>query len=590
VILAPGQLLVQPDAGFSLITDLVASEGLIRLPREATETVNSGAFRYRLQSVGEPPRYRGYLKETPPEATITGALEMVAEASSIRITADWLVTPQGSLRGQLPIENVGDQGQLLYELIGSRELGQSESGQSESGQSEQAARVTSWKVTVNGQPAVIRPASGGELRAGISAIYSEQLASQPCQIRLLGSLPLRLAEATLENKNPRVRAELRLPRPALPSGSWQPDLGLRTVESPGLSLLVSGAEQAADEPLDLSGNGAVMVTLESRVDELVRAPVIERALMRSELGRGRRFDRLLANVSGGSPSFRVEFAASFDDALSGPQAADQPVVRIFLDGEERFDFEQSASGLEIPFEPASESRMIDIRVWSAHDGSGPATAVRPRLRLPISTGKTYWDVVLAPDRHLVWSMSGASELMVWRYDRLFVRRVPIRSYADLLNWMGADSPAETQAGNRYLLVTSDPGALEFYESGRPLLWLTIASIVLGATAFLLYYPVLRHPIVAVVAGCLLAGLAWIAPDLAVIAGQLVIVAMLLVAVMMGTRAILTRRPRATVLGGLADGSSVRSAAARRNSGSNVEPKTTQIQEAVPSGSAAGVQS
>ena len=155
---------------------------------------------------------------------------------------------------------------------------------------------------------------------------------------------------------------------------------------------------------------------------------------------------------------------------------------------------------------------------------------------------------------------------------------------------------ETQAGNRYLLVTSDPGSLQICEAGRPLLWLTIGGIVLGSAILLFYLPVFRHPLLLVAAGLAVAGLGWLVPALAVIAGQLMIAAMLLVAVMLGVRAVLSRRPRSTVLGGMPSGSSVQSGNGRRsveskngNGSANTggETPSLRLPETVTSGNAAG---
>lgn len=557
VILAPGTLRIGAEDGLALIVDLQSSHGLTPLPMDPSSEQEADRMQvYQVKPpVGPAPRYEGFLSEDRTEATIDAALELAVVDRSLRMTTDWLITPRGSLRGRLPIEMP------------------------------ESTSAESWEATVDGRPGLLREDEQGEV-----ILYSDDLDNLPRRIRMTSAVPLPDFNSSdgvsplPEQTDGRFR-EVRIspPRPALAGGTLNGPLKVRTIESPGFELRVEDrADVAASDDADRQ---TLTVGIRIRPPEVHRRQIVTRAVLHSEINRTRRYDRLLAQVVGEGDAFQIGFAPLEED---DPQSS-ETTVRVYVDGQETVDFVETPQGISVSLDPES-SHLVDLRLWRSHSGDLLAGMVQPAWKLPVSSGNIYWDVTLASDRHLVWAAPGTSEMMQWRYANLYVHRVATRTYADLLRWMGAEERPELQIGNRYLLVTSDPGSLRFFEAGRPILWGVVASLTLAISCLLLYAPRLRHPLSLIVAAIAVGGLSLLAPALAVIVGQLLLGALGLVAVMLGVHAIITRRPRATVLGGapVIRDPSTQNLSGRRAAAAS-EPTSAHLQETVP-GSAAGARS
>lgn len=618
VIVSQGALSVGANTGYALVPDLEASQGLTLLPNDlglASSGVGSSmrstsvpgapgademVSRFRVLNVGLTPVYQGYLTERRPEANIDAKIDIALDGEVIRIINDWVVKPRGRLQGQLPIN--------IPKLTDLETSVSTDNGKKERNLVTVAGE--DWIVRVDGQPGFLRNDLNGRW-----TLFSERLAGDTCRVQLeaivsvagkaseaIGGEPVESGSESESLKDSETEGigdtmlVVALPKPAL-TGATLGRTSPVSVAAPADLQVLLGAEQvevSSDEPYNAFSDSQLLINLQKR-KELEASPlVLNQALMRTELGRFRRYDRLLCQVSGGSGSFRIDFTP--ENASSLLAGDGERVIRIWVDGTEILNFQRFPTGLEILLDATAAKHLVDIQIWRPRTTAGMMATISPELRLPISSGKTYWDVVMAADRHLIWSSPGASELMLWRYENLFVHRVPTRSYSDLLAWIGGPAPTDSQAGNRYLLVTADPGSLRIAEAGRPLLWFSIGGTVLAISVLLFYAPALRHPLLAVAGGVGVGGMAWLVPDLAVIAGQLMIFAMLLIAIMLGIRALLSRRTRPTVLGGIPEGSSIRSVGVRRSglsgpdAGMNEAKSKRGISDTIGSGSAAGVQS
>jgi hypothetical protein len=558
ILVVPANLNLTADDDLSIIADLEKSTGLTPQPAEPGSPNNGMRNqRFRLQPTDGPPVFEGYLVDKPVEASIDATVSASLIADDLQIVQDWAVVPSGNLKGQLPLRNAVQSFSLQRNGV------------------TMAVPVT-WQIYVNDQLGLLRWT--GEDHA---TLYADMLASQPCRIRMIATLSLPKTSVT-EFENPEeLVVDIRTPRSDLP--------GVRVVGTVPMSLNSSNEfdvslvldEGSSSESKDVYASDSSSIRIHQRQQDNSSRLIVERALLRSEIGRSRRYDRLLCRVIGGDNNFFVNLHDSvFKNGVS------DLAVRVYVNGMEASNFTIQNTRVSIPLTGESESRLVDIRMWQSRQGGMIADFIEPAMQLPISTGKTYWDIVLPTDRHLMWSSSGSNELMLWRYSQLFVQRVPTRTHAELLEWIGGPPPPESQGGNRYLLVTSDPSSVVFMEAGKPILWLLVSSIVLSISTLLFYVPSLRHPLIAVAAAALVVGMAWLVPDVAVISGQLFMGAFLVVAVMFGVRAILVRRPRATVMGGPGEISSVHSATGRRNL-SPSEPTSTRLHEPVSGSSAVG---
>ncbi len=563
ILVVPAILNLTADDDLSVIADLEKSTGLTPQPADPSSlnnsTLNSGSRvqKFRLQPTDGLPVFEGYLVDKPVEASIEATVSASLIADDLQVVQDWSVVPSGNLKGQLPLRNVVQAFSLQHNGV-------------------TISVPVIWQIYVNDQLGLLRWT--GEDHA---TLYADMLASLPCRIRMVATLSLPKA-AVSEFENPEeLIVDVRTPRSDLPGVRvvGAVPLSLSSSTEFDVSLVLDGG--TSSESKDAYAFDSSSIRIHQRQQDNSSRLVVERALLRSEIGRSRRYDRLLCRVVGGDNNFFV----SLHDSVFKNGVSDL-AVRVYIDGVEANSFTIQNTRLSIPLSEAKESRLVDIRMWQSRQGGMIADFIEPAMQLPISTGKTFWDVVLPTDRHLIWSSSGSNELMLWRYSQLFVQRVATRTHAELLEWIGGPPPPESQGGNRYLLVSSDPSSLMFMEAGKPILWLLVSSIVLTISTLLFYVPRLRHPLIAVAAATLVAGMAWLVPDVAVISGQLFIGAFIVVAVMFGVRAILVRRPRATVMGGTGEISSVHSGTGRRNL-SPAEPTSTRLHEAVTGSSAVG---
>ncbi len=101
------------------------------------------------------------------------------------------------------------------------------------------------------------------------------------------------------------------------------------------------------------------------------------------------------------------------------------------------------------------------------------------------------------------------------------------------------APHPMPPGNRYLYIGSDVLSFRAVLMSRVVLWIVVGTLVLLTSIVLTYFPQTRHPLTAVVGAVLFAGLIAIAPDAAVLAGQLAIIALVLVIVMIAVRSLVT---------------------------------------------------
>jgi len=573
VILSPGRVQIRTTSGLSVIPDLTASQGIERLivasrAPGTPDTPSADGLDFRLLSIDREASFHGYLVERPPEATFTSAAEFaVGPADQLRTKIVWNVSPRSDLRGQLPVR-------LPRSL---RREASSEGGD-----------ALQWIVTVNGQVAVLRSAEENESVAADQILYSQELGSQPCQIEwtLLSRLASSITEPDPRRSDNRV--PIILPVPALARSSDFKPIEIRSIEEAGLQLILRHQGNETIGPIDLLADSTIEALIRLRETSPEGTAVIDGALLRSEIGRQRRFDRLVAKVRRGSV-VRIPLDAIVETAnLSVPGFNGRnAILRIYVDNIESSAFSVSSEGIQLNLPNANQDHFIDIRLWQTRDDVGVTTTLRPAFQVPLSVGKISWDVVLAADRHLIWYSPLAASWMRWQFDRGMIYRVPLRSYDELLRGLGTAPPTESTAGNRYLLVSSDPASLEIYQASRVVLWMVVAGSVLIISWALLYLPALRSAWSLIFAACILAGLAWNAPDFAAILGQLVFYAMIFVAIMVGLKGILARRPRATVLGGMVEEPLPPSAESATAVPAPPEPGSGRIPEVISGSSAAG---
>ncbi|MEX0712445.1 MAG: hypothetical protein WD278_08855 [Pirellulales bacterium] len=136
----------------------------------------------------------------------------------------------------------------------------------------------------------------------------------------------------------------------------------------------------------------------------------------------------------------------------------------------------------------------------------------PRLDPSIAIRRTYWQLVLPADEHVLGGPAGLTSEFAWHWNGFYWARRPLLEQPALEAWSGASPEAVLPVGvNRYLFSGHRVGdALELRLAGRSMLVLAASGCVLSVGLLLIYVPRLRHAglllaaAVATLAGALLA--------------------------------------------------------------------------------------
>lgn len=496
MLVQPGQLTVITEAGISLVTDVSESIGVTERPPTAGAT-GPPTTHYQ---VGPEATLVGYLIEDRPQVAVQASATVTIEDDDRLVTqVDWTLRPQGALAGRLPLAFPTDQ------------------------------PLENWVVTVDQQPAVLRALDDGR-----AMLIAPQLQSGEHQVRFHNS---RLLEPPGDPPQTQV-LELGLPSPGIGDVSMGAAVRIEFRGSPTWDLAVDvDGTPNTELVLERLPTRPLKLRLQARQETRNRV-VVPRAMLRSICGRKTRQERLVATVVGtGVLQLQLQLPAG------------NPEVRTRVDGAE-LDLTPSSDGtLQIPLTSTATEHVVDVRVWVNVDGSAVGSRLQPVIRLPVGTGQLFWMIVLPSDEHIVWASPTLGRAMRWQFDRWQLRRVATQSEQSLAQWAGGTTAQSTTIGNEYLYIGADPWGLQVVTAGKSLIWAVVGGLVLIVATGIVYLPWLRHPLSVVVAAVALGGVTLLAPDAAVLAGQLTLLALSLVAVMMGVRAALLGRPHERVFTG-----------------------------------------
>lgn len=597
-------LSVAAQADYRFVADLESSSGLgevlrIAAPLPSAEPlVASGGQspalpepqlenRYALPDISQPCNLAGFLLSERPRIAYQAEADITLVGNQLVEEIRWVVYPQGGLRGRLPIawgraaaEDNSQSGGAVVKL-----------GNDTAAESRFPVPPGQWTVTVDDSPATLRrdEPSG-------QSIYSDLLAAGPHRVRLRRSRELPAALFTdADSKSPWALQCVALPRPAVTDVTLRGPMALRLQAGGGRDLVwadPSGLPRgSSDEVVSLASPPLEILPLQLRsVHQRQEDVLVQRAIVRTALGGDVQQDDLLARVHG-SGVLRLPLSLTSDQQLIRATLDGQPTeVEISPDGHAWLRIEQAGS------------YTVGLQIWTPRLTQSASSTLQPVLRLPVGTERYYWEVILPQDNHLVWASPSMGRAMRWQFDRWRLHRQPVLSAAELADWVGASWETRLPPGNRYLFVGVDASGLRAVAFSRMLIWMLGGSTVLLVGGLLSYVPAARHPLLAVAAAVALSGLMLLAPDAAVLAGQVMLIAILMVAVMTGVSYLLTpRRPRRSGAASSFDRSSVRAANRSRSelapasdraaSGSAaLPPETRNWEEPRPHGPAAEVRS
>ncbi len=174
---------------------------------------------------------------------------------------------------------------------------------------------------------------------------------------------------------------------------------------------------------------------------------------------------------------------------------------------------------------------LNYRVATPLVGWGKFSLEPPRFDEPLWVRRTYWQVVLPGDQHLLTSSGSYSSEFEWTWNGMGWSRAPLAEQAELEQWVGTSHAAAMPAGsNRYLFSTlGNPETLQTVTVSRGAMVLLMGGIALILALVGFYVPVVRHPGVAMACALVMVAGGWMQPDLAFLAIQIGVLAVAFVA-------------------------------------------------------------
>lgn len=560
-------------SGRTLMTvDLQASQGLTRVANPESKIVSGeNVSRFRLAGIGQLVNVVGTLQDQPLRIALDSDATVELDGSQILTTVDWVIDSPMDLEGRLPIriprrgfadllggdpllgsEAIRD---LLPSLFGTRAPGDA----SEQTESIENANVFDriadsslaggagvdepWVVTVDDVPATLRSLDKDRFE-----LISDRLASGTMTIRW------RHGQEVVTNVGGREIQQLVFPRPRMPDvtlrGKFK--IKLRGDGESELSVLESASNGVESSTDDATGSGifetiyqpATSRSLQRRtrylvMDQLPREPVrvrvrtqtagiqdleVNQIVLRSAISHQTRKEQVLATIRRGT-QFRIQVKGS--DEIKAEALVDGNPVAV----------ENHQGWLVVELPGDARQHRLELSIWVPQPAMGSINRIGPLIEFPDTVGRIFWQVIAPLDSHVVWASPTVGRAMSWEFDRWRLFRRSSLNDQDLAKLVGSTSD-QSSPGNRYLYVGTDLPAFEVMIASRTFLWMIVASTVLCLSILLTYVPVTRHPMTAVVVAILFAGLIVIAPDAAVLAGQLGIVSLVLVIVMVAIRSLL----------------------------------------------------
>lgn len=546
-----------------LVVDLERSEHLERSVSDTTDADDS-VREFTVMPPESAATMTGTLVVQPPRLVLENKAKIQLAQETVKTVVDWTVESQVDLEGRLRI------------VIPVERLTVADSDQEGGGGEGLTER---WFVSVNGTPAELRPvtptgdtdfadyapdtkapADGATLPVStdetVSAgsgpesatptvppvrtaspvssrkyfdIISDRLADGPIDIRFESAQPLpRDSEASL------ATTRVALPYPLVDDITLK---GNVTVDLIGDDFRELAAQKQMQE------NPLIFRTLPQRPISLRVFPrpplkselVAGDVLVRSAISEVAQHDQLLASLTG---------AGDFELKLRQPE---KTVVQVYLDGEVvPFRTVDQQLIVSVPND-GSANHVIDIRLWIDRTNRGILQTIQPLAYFGPGSGKLYWQVLVPKDNHLVWAAASLGRPMQWTVDQWRLLRQPLLNEGTLIGRV-IDSDQDRielssmPGGNRYLFTAMDDRTFCAMTGSRTLLWLAVAGVIVLLATLVTYLPVTRSPLSAIVAMVAFAGLLAVAPDAAVLVGQIAMLSLGLVIVMFAIRSLVLPAP------------------------------------------------
>lgn len=525
-----------------LVVDLDASTGVTRIIPSASEaTTDSPISRFRVMSQEDPVIVVGSLIDQLPRIAMASQSTVELDGRQLRTTIDWDISSGLDLEGALPVRIPGLTDGLLEESerigltssnpggLETASLAPASSVVDDGSTADATPRIPAgdssqvgerWVVTVGGVRAELR-----QLQDERYLLVSPKLSSGSMRIRWQSTknLPVRLSNGSIES--------IAMPRPDFPDVTLRGSQSVTLQGNQDFELVSADPPRGTDLQLESIPRDPLRIRFQSRLTSREELS-IRQTMLRTVVGRVTRHEQVIAELQGGD-QFRVEL----------PETTGDVSVEAYIDNTIPVPVRREGKMLQIALPGDKARHVVDLRVWLESPAQSSLETIRPVLKLPIGSGRVYWQIVAPLDGHVLWASPTLGRSMTWRFDDWRLYREPTFSNTELRNMFSRSADVAAPGsplppGNPYLYVGSDTRSFEVIVVSRVTLWLAVSSMVLASAVVLTLVPRSRHPLTVVVAAILFSGLLAIAPDAAVLAGQFGIIALVLVIVMIAIRVLL----------------------------------------------------
>ncbi|WP_345685318.1 hypothetical protein [Novipirellula caenicola] len=557
-------VMVANQGRMSFVVDLQDSQNIDRvISTDNASTVETPRSNYRIIPPDAAGKMVGHVVQQSPTISLAGDATIEIEGRSLHTTLDWIVNSSLDLEGRLPIqiasqdypstskpEDASLSDDSLHGTVSDGSVSKEMKAETTKDSDTSATDFASaWTVRVNNQPAVLEPRGDDRYE-----LISEQLGSGSMSIRWEQLRPIqdvRSADHIETLSIPRpfgVETTFRGTMRVLMQGDTTTEIiaADRLSKASGMIGDASTSDETASPVSPIQDRDKSTMILEALPREPLRLRFrsrqtdtedvfVSRAVLRSATGYATRMEQLLANVEG-SPELRLGIPAG-EYNISTEALVDGNVARV----------RREDNTLVIALPSDGKNHLVDLRVWLPMDASMMVESIRPALELPIGVGRLYWEIVAPHDSHVIWASPTLGRSMAWRFDRWRLYRESTQTPSSLASWVGGNDLVEVPRGNRYLYVGADVRSFRAIVVSRTILWAVTGSIVLLMAVMLSFVPQTRHPLFAVAVAVMFAGMLVVAPDAAVLAGQLGMIAMVLVVVMSAIRTMVQSRDHSSAL-------------------------------------------
>jgi hypothetical protein len=200
---------------------------------------------------------------------------------------------------------------------------------------------------------------------------------------------------------------------------------------------------------------------------------------------------------------------------------------------------------------ASTSHTLELR---SRESFRHNILTRHRLTPPQLDGSTalsqvYWQIVLPGDEHIAYAPDSLTAASQWQWMGSFWGRAPLKSQAELEEWIDSSTQAApTDGQNIYLFTGLIPvSTIELVTAPRWLIVFAASGAVLLTVVALLYVPAAKRNWILAAIACALAVAALAYPTAAVLLAQAAAIGFMLSILAVALSHIFSRPPRMTTM-------------------------------------------